>query len=197
MYDVPFSEHWILDFCLNPLNVILVFFVIPIICIILWFFLLKKAKIKLHGSIIFLMLVAFFPLWFMYMVLMMFLGFSSCSMRTFYKGIEPAHLIHAQIKERIKQNNDVPQSLEDLQKMDPKNYALMTQHAKVNYIYDEKAKNYTFFVRPSVHKAAVFDSKNDYKLYQLTYIFPKKIEFSILAGTYPPDYPGPWDKLPK
>ncbi len=120
-------------------------------------------------------------------------------MSTFYRGVTPAHAIHAQIKQRISENRNIPQNLADLQKMDPENYKEMTQYARVNYVFDAKTKEYTFFVRPSRYGLVLFDHKNDYKLYDLNLILKSKDNdpTGIWGGTYPPNYPGPWDKLPE
>lgn len=198
MYDVPFSEQWILDLCLSDLNKILVFIIIPIVFfILLTIFQFKKIRDKkILISMLIASVVAYAIFYLFYAIFFFMVGLSNCSMSTFYKGVIPAHAIHAQIKQRISENRNIPQNLADLQKMDPENYKEMTQYVKVNYVFDPKTKNYTFFVRPSKHLLVLFDSKNDYKIYRFG-IPSSDIDNNVMGGTYPPDYPGPWDKLPQ
>lgn len=198
MYDIPFSEHWILDFCLTPHISIFLLIIIPLLLlIIITIVQIKKIKEKKLLAVGLAVSYASFALFYViYFFVYIFGGFTICRMSTFYKAIDPAHTIHAQIKERIKNNDDIPQNLADLKKMDSKNYELMTKHAKASYIYDSQSYTYTFFVRPSKYRVAVFDSRNDFKIYNLNTPFPDK-KTNIFGGKYPPDYPGPWDKLPR
>lgn len=198
---MPFSRQSVLDICLNDLNVLGVFIFFPIlIFILIIIFQIKRIKEK---RLLITMLIAspavFAVIYLFYIIFFFIVGTTSCSMSTFYRGIIPAHAIHAQIKQRIKENKNIPQQLKDLEEMDPANYREMTQYAKVNYIFDTKTKNYTFFVRPSRFAIAIFDSKRDFKIYDFNKILINKedIPTDIVMGTYPPDYPGPWDKLPK
>ena len=69
--------------------------------------------------------------------------------------------------------------------------------ANIANVFDPKTKTYTFFVRPSRYRFVLFDSKNDYKVYEINQLFPFSKSSTYFGGTYPPDYPGPWDKLPK
>lgn len=201
MYDVPFSEQWILDLCLSDVNKILVFIIIPIVFFILaTIFQFKKIKDKkILISMLIASIVAYAIFYLFYVMIFFTIGIFNCSMQTFYRGVNFAHPIHAQIKQRISENRNIPQNLADLQKMDPENYKEMTQYAKVNYLYDLKTKTYTFFVRPSKYGLVLFDSKNDYKIYDLNSFLKSKDNdpTGIWGGTYPPDYPGPWDKLPE
>lgn len=201
MYDIPFSQQWILDLCLNDLNIVRIFIAIPLIIIIctLLYQLMKFKTLAELGWRFFTSLFFLFILIFMYYFIFFLVGIFNCSMSTFYRGVNPAHAIHAQIKQRILEDKNIPQNLEDLQKMDPNNYYLMTIYTKVNYIFDPKTKNYTFFVRPSKHGVVIFDSKRDYKIYDLHKILFNKEQTptNSFMGSYPPDYPGPWDKLPE
>ena len=113
----------------------------------------------------------------------------------FFKGINGAHVIHAGIKDRFHDNVDIPQSLSDLQKINPDMYKLMTENAKVAYVADKEKKTYTLFVRPSKYVVVVFDNVNDFKIYGLD--MNADMRFNPQHNFYPPSYPGPWDKLPK
>lgn len=202
MYDIPFSEQWMLDLALSEINGLLVFVFFPLLAVFIGIFLAFKttnSKKQLVGaiiSVIFAAIVAYI----IYGFIIMLIGYGvfQFSMSTFYRGVHPAHAIHAQIKQRISENRNIPQNLKDLQEMDPTNYKEMTQYAKVNYIYDPKTKNYTFFVRPSKHGIVIFDSKKDYKIYDFDVIFKTKSKpTSVWEGSYPPNYPGPWENLPQ
>ncbi len=200
MYDVPFSEQWVLDLCLNQLNVLRIFIIFPaivFICTTLYVFMKENTL----SSIVLRLVLAYITLtviFFCYSVSCCITGLFHCSIaHTFYKGVRPAHAIHAQIKQRILENKNIPQSLKDLQEMDPSNYKLMSENAKVNYVYDPKTKTYAFFVRPSKYRFVLFDSKNDYKIYEINQLFPSNNSSTYFGGSYPPDYPGPWDKLPE
>jgi len=194
MYDVAFSEHWILDICLNPFNSLLLLIVLPLIAVIFYTVVLIK-NIKNRRLLISFLLVSYiyFAIFYIiYFYIYLLVGFSICRMSTYYKAIEPAHAIHAQIKDRIRENKNIPQNLTDLKNMDSANFNEMIRHAKVAYIWDDRTKTYTFFVRSSRYLTAVFDSKKDYQEYDLR----KSANNTSWPQSFPPDYKGPWDKLP-
>lgn len=123
-----------------------------------------------------------------------FLTFFLCRPWSFLKAIDAAHPIHAIIKERFRAGEDMPQNLDDLKTINPDAFTIMTQNARVTYIYNKSKNAYTLFVRPSQHYVAIFDNTNDYGIYKLD---QGTFYYDRAARDFPPHYPGPWDQLPK
>lgn len=194
MYDVAFSEHWILDLCLNSFNSLLLLVLLPLAAVIIYTVVLIK-NIRNRRLLISFLLVSyiyFAVFYIIYFYIYLVIGYSICRMSTYYKAIEPAHAIHAQIKDSIRDDTMIPRNLTDLKNLDNDNFNEMMKHAKVAYIWDDKTKTYTFFVRPSRYLTAIFDSKKDYQEYDLR----KSANSTSWPQSFPPDYKGPWDKLP-
>lgn len=199
MYDQFLSSQWIFDRCLHAeTHFILIVILTTILLTFPFWYLLTKGKlpkkesIELRVAVVVMAVFAIAPIVFF---ASLFGGLITC--RTGWellKGIDAAHPIHAVIKERYKAGEDMPKNLSDIRRINPERYDFMVKNSKVAYVYDEKANSYTLFVRPSEYYVAVFDNKNDYKIYELTNVHYR---FDSGALKYPPDYPGPWDKLPK
>lgn len=193
MYNTPLSDQWILDVCMTG-SVIWFILALPIIGLFFFYFLLRKSKLGRSLSIAFSFAVLI-CIYIFYIPAYLLGGFTVCRPDMFFRGIVAAHPIHAVIKEKIRTNQDVPKSIEDIKDINPEQFKIMSENAKVNYIYDEKNKTYTFFVRPSRYLVAIFDSKNDFKIYSLDKSADQR--FNPEKNFYPPSYLGPWDKLPK
>lgn len=124
-----------------------------------------------------------------------FLGFvivGCYAPRQFWPGIDAAHKVHSQIKIYKGNNGYWPKSETQVKQLDSKNYNLVTDNAKTKYIYDSNNDNYYWFVRPSRFSVAIYTNQKDFEQYCLDIIF--------CLGPwpqYPPNFLGPWDKLPE
>lgn len=185
-------------FGLGHLGVILVF----VLSNVIWYFLmklnfpftkkLKKDTVRTKIVSFLLATVALAPTTALVTVIV---GFITCIEVSFIAPLDAAHPIHAIIKERFKARKDMPKTLDDLREINPEKFKLLSERAKLTYIFDEEKNDYTFFVRPSLHYVAVFDNTKDIVIYKLdngSYYYD-----SDQTLLFPPVYPGPWDQLPK
>ena len=121
------------------------------------------------------------------------LGFLICSAGgQVFPGVDAAPKLHGLMKIIHTKEGKWPTSEQELKQLSPETYRKILDNAKTQYIYDPKTESYTWFVRPSKYAVAVFDDKRDFAIYGLS---EKMNHFK--ASLYPPNYPGPWDQLPK
>jgi len=197
MFDKIFSSLWFLDRCLDGTSL---FPWIPLIFSLFIGFLIHQCTKKAPTNFVvktMLTILVFFTS-FVFMTIMMFItGFLilQCSFAPFWDAIEPAHELHALIKNHKHTNGTYPENEDQLRKLSPDLYKSISDNAKQTYLYDHESESYTWFVRPSRHYVVIFDSKSDYVIYSI----PQLITPSHWDQTpnYPPSYPGPWDQMPK
>jgi uncharacterized paraquat-inducible protein A len=95
----------------------------------------------------------------------------NCSMDPLWASIQPAHEVHATLKQIRENGGQTPRSLEELQTINPAAYEKMEANAKIEYEYIPERDGYHFTVRPSKYFLADFSDEHDYVLYQSKSVF--------------------------
>jgi len=193
MYDTIFSPQWLFDRCIEaqtlfiPLNIIV--FLIIISCIL---FLFKKAGMSNYlnivissGLAVIIFPVVFFSSW--------IFGIFTCSAGYFWKGIIPAHKLHAKVRQNCYNQNKCPQSEKELFQLDPSLYSLITSNAKSKYSYNSSSGKYNWYVRPSKYYVATF-TLDSFGVYKIPNLIQVK-HWDDFGGT--PVFQGKIDDLPK
>lgn len=166
MYNQIFSPQWVFDRCIEgqslfiPLNII-----IFLIIILLIFLLFKKAKFTNIPNILLSTCLGIIILPVIVISSWLF-GTFNCSAQYFWKGVLPAHELHAKINQYCTDHKHCPESEQEISKLDSQLFREITQNAKSKYVFDKVIGKYIWYVRPSKYYVVIFtqDSFNFYKI---------------------------------
>ena len=196
MYDKVLYWQWVWDRCLEGATLLPWLSVLGALVFGVIFYLLigRKSRRKMIGLVVtvFSFVYSFALIGFFGILGWMILD---CSDGAFWASVGPAHQVHAAIKTYKRLYGTYPYDASQLMALSSKEYKKVTLSAKTIYVYNPLTDRFTWFVRPSRYYVSIFDSIYGYEIYRIPNII-KPIHWNDIRD-FPPDYEGPWDKLPK
>lgn len=190
MYNQIFSDVWKMDRCIEAswvlsllINPIVLFFILTAIfffyfssikrpTVVFAFFKSKLLK-KFNFLALLISIFAGFILFIPAMIVVRFIaiiisfGVFNCNFGPLWKQVDPAHEIHATLKEMRTNGVSTPRNLNEFTAINPEAYQkLKTIGAELTYEYHADHNGYHFSLRPSKYLIADFSDEDDYVLYR-------------------------------
>jgi len=188
MYNILFSEQWILDRCFEGQRTF--FWVVLLISIFVGvstFIAFKEGVKKIFFRII-LSLITFVSAFILVFIFIMLLAHVviGCSMGAFWTPIRAAGTYTHILKDYKAKNGYYPKSEEEMSKLAPDLYQKVKDTSEDIYIYDTKTNSYKWIIRTSFYYITVVDPNNYYVIYKVPHFFTIAPRSNPI---YPSDYP--------
>ena len=190
MYNIPFSEQWVMDRCFEGQRIFLwVALLISIFIGVSTFFAFKESIKKTIIRII-LSLVTFVSALILVFIFFMLIGYMviGCSMGTFWTPIRAAGTYTHILKDYKTKNGYYPKSEREMSKLAPDLYQKVKDTSEEVYIYDLEANSYKWIIRSSYYYITVVDPDNYYVIYKVPHFF------TVATKAYP-SYPSGFPKV--